>query len=306
MTLKLLQFNCQSIIPNKNKIEFFINKYNYDIVILSEIFACNENFKILNYNTIFKTRNDNYGGVAILLKKNINFKKIKYTTPYDIIIVETSNLKVNFKIASVYFPPNTVRVNEFEREMRSLTQFFSNDENVIIAGDFNARHVEYGDSICLPRGTKLKNLIDITDFTALNNGSHTFNRYQDNALHSSVLDLTFTNSVQEIKWKTLKSPITGSHHLPIHMEVENSARDISSFICLEELKTKLKVIKLDSNINNITSLFQDEIKKCTMKNSKFVPKSWWSVETGRTYQLYKAAFQKLNKFFNQENQKIII
>lgn len=69
MTLKILQFNCQSITPNKNKIEFFLNKNNYDIVILSEIFRCEKSFKIINFNLIFKTRNDNYGGVAILLKK---------------------------------------------------------------------------------------------------------------------------------------------------------------------------------------------------------------------------------------------
>lgn len=77
--MKIIQYNCQSFRANKSNIEFYLNKFNVDICILSEIFnfdQLDDTYKLFHYNLIAKTRDDHYGGVAIGFKKAIKFKKI--------------------------------------------------------------------------------------------------------------------------------------------------------------------------------------------------------------------------------------
>ena len=88
----ILQFNVQSLTPNKNSIEFFMNTKKIDILCLAEIWKVEKNFKILNYNLVIKTNLNGYGGVAIALRKSINYKEINYCTEHDILIIETTNL----------------------------------------------------------------------------------------------------------------------------------------------------------------------------------------------------------------------
>lgn len=89
--VKILQFNCQSLTPNKDKISHYLNNNNIDIAILSEIFKHNDSTRIPNYYITTKTRQDGFGGVAVLLKNDIKSIKLKYNTNQDILIVETTN-----------------------------------------------------------------------------------------------------------------------------------------------------------------------------------------------------------------------
>ena len=140
--MKICQYNCQSLKNNKSTINFYLNNYNVDICLLSEMFKCEDsdpNYKIINYNVIVKTRKDNYGGTAIAFRKNIKVRQIKFTTDYDILIAQTTNLSKNFTIVSVYFPPK-VRLVAFKNEIEKLLIFLTSFSNVILARDFNARN----------------------------------------------------------------------------------------------------------------------------------------------------------------------
>lgn len=80
--VNLLQHNIQSLTKNKSVLDFFLNKWNIDICLLSEIFNYEDNnlrSKIKNYNVISKKRQDNYGGVAIVFKNSIKIKKYSLT-----------------------------------------------------------------------------------------------------------------------------------------------------------------------------------------------------------------------------------
>lgn len=288
---------------NKDKLEFFLNNNQYDIVILSEIFKCENYFKILNYNIIYKTRSDGYGGVALLFKKGIKFRQINYDTQYDILIAKTTNLKHNIKIVATYFPPNAINNNDFEQIINNLFSFLEREQDVFIAGDMNARCIDFGDSVDKSRGTMLKHLIDQSEYKLLNNGSPTFVNLQGTTKYSSVLDITLTNSIKEIRWKTLDTRITASHHLPIHIEMEIVQQNISNFICTKTLKVKLKKVNIQADIHNITDTIQEEIRKCTINISNRTPKGWWNSETEKYFKIYKAAFQKANKFTSPENIK---
>jgi len=68
MTIKVLQYNIQSLTANNNKqlLELFLVNNNTDIAILSEIWASNNSMcSLANYNFVCKPRNDGYGGVGI-------------------------------------------------------------------------------------------------------------------------------------------------------------------------------------------------------------------------------------------------
>lgn len=169
--LRILQYNIQSFKNNKNFIEFFANKNNYDIIILSEIFSEDKRCrnKLINYNLVQKFRPDGYGGVAIGVRKKINISIIEYDTDYDILIIKTSNLQRNVVIVSVYFPPTTSNTC-FIEEVSKLLLFLENFQNVILCGDFNARNEAWGDNLTSIKGRELRMLITEAGFLCLNNG----------------------------------------------------------------------------------------------------------------------------------------
>lgn len=123
--VKVLQLNVQSLNKNLNTLNYYINNNNIDICILSEIFEYNYNVKLTNFKIIAKTRPDNYGGVAILIKNEIQFRQLNFNTNLDILIIETLNLKSNFTIASAYFPPNMPTAN-FTKTIHDLIDYLDN------------------------------------------------------------------------------------------------------------------------------------------------------------------------------------
>lgn len=299
--VRILQFNCQSLIPNKDKISHFLNTNNIDIALLSEIFKHNNSTKITNFNLVTKTRQDGFGGVAILLKNDIKFRKIKYETNLDIILIETTNLNPNFIFTAVYFPPNNLPQRTFKEEIVKLLNFLDSQPNVMIGGDFNARNISWGDSINIPRGVLLEKLLIESNFRILNNGSPTYNRFTDPTLHASVLDISIVNSLIDWTWKTVNIPITGSHHKPIIMESNNVTIQIRTFIARKQLLINLSKIKLSNDLDRITDTFAEELRKCTYKCKSRVPKAWWNDITNKNYRIYIAAWQKCLKFTTPEN-----
>lgn len=184
--MKILQYNCQSLKNNTDRISFYLNKIGYVIVVLSEVFSNkNRTNKIINFNLIEKTRADGYGGVAIGLRKNIKFNRIRYQCD-DIVIIRTNNLKRNFYICTVYFPPS-MKINCFS-SISNLVYFLEPFNDVLILGEFNVRNINWGDVLNTPRGTLLENLLHQTDFSILNNGDFI------NDSSGSVLDLSISNT----------------------------------------------------------------------------------------------------------------
>lgn len=299
--VKLLQYNCQGLLHNKDRISYFLDKNHIDIAIFSEIFKW-ENFnKLPNFNIIYKTRPDGYGGVAIALKKEINYRKIQYQTTQDIVIVETTNLTPNIKIAATYFPPNRIQQATFAKEFEKLVNFFENDLTALIAGDMNARNEAYGDPVSLPRGIKLKSIIDNSQFRILNDGSPTFNRFHDHSRHHSVLDLSLTNTNHNWNWRTLDVSITGSHHKPIMMDLKNTSIERKPFISSKKVMEQLPKLEIHPNIDEISNCIQSLISKNTYIVKSRSPKSWWDQRADKSYKEYRRSLKICNQFTNPDN-----
>lgn len=302
--MNILQYNIQSLRKNKNNLEFYINKWNINICILSEIFNFDENESasfIPNFNIIVRKRQDNYGGVAIALKKDIKFKKINLNTPLDIIICETTNLSTNFTIVSVYFP-HSVKGNEIKNELFKLLTFLNGKSNVIIAGDFNARNKDFGDSFTTVRGKAVKTIFDDSIFRCINTGKKTFKKSLTDNSQGSVLDLTFTNIASDISWEATNTTIGGSHHYPIIIKINNCTTKPKQFLAKRHLLKSLMKIKLTPNIHEIQSTMQSTIKNSTFKISQNkIPKPWWDENVERCYRLKVAAQKSFDLCKSGEN-----
>lgn len=272
----ICQYNVQSLKTNKSSLEFFLNTYKVDICAVSEIFSFDESklyTNIMNYNSITKTRDDNYGGVAIFLKKCIKFKKLLFESPLDILICETTNLNKNI-IASVYFT-HSVKNDSLRTEIIKLLTFLEFGNNVIICGDFNARSPFFGDTMTSSRGNLIHQLFEQFDFRYLNSGEKTFKKsITDPLCVGSVLDLTFTNSTLAIKWYVHQGVIGGSHHYLVMSEIFtcNSIKFISKQKLLEKIKNTSILPEFDNIENNLQNAIKDS--SFVLDSSKHTPKTW--------------------------------
>ena len=139
--LKIIQWNCRSIVENKANSIDFLKGNAADIIILNETWLKSKykQFKITGYNIIRKDReNKRGGGVAILLTKKLNWTEIKInyncTNKLETCGVQLSN--PDFKIIAIYRPPDT---DISTKEWTDFIKQFGN-KNIVIRGDCNAHH----------------------------------------------------------------------------------------------------------------------------------------------------------------------
>ncbi|XP_058984266.1 uncharacterized protein LOC131805046 [Musca domestica] len=226
---------------------------------MSQLLSIDEsqnNTSICNYNIVSK---NNYGGVAILLKNNIKFKKIQFEIPLDIIICQIINMSNNITIASIYFP-HSIRASEIKYELEKLLCFLESRTDVLICGDFNARHSCYGDSFDSHRGNIVKSFFDSSNFYTPYNGNFTFKKRSTDTT-GSVLDLSFTNTTLTTSWKVQPFTIGGSHHYPIVINIGISNITNQRFLAKKKLLKSVNNANINPRFDDIHATFKDEIKK---------------------------------------------
>lgn len=114
------------------------------------------------------SENDGFHGVGILIRKGISFRRIPFVSSSDVVIVTTLNIEPNVVIASVYFPPQ-MDIQTFHDDVTRLPDLLYRFTNVLLAGNFHARHSILGDITITCRGKALANLINASSFRCLNN-----------------------------------------------------------------------------------------------------------------------------------------
>ena len=91
------------------------------------------------YNSVYSNRPDGYGGVAILIKKNLKFKLRPLPNPLvnlEVISITVLNwLGVELDVFSVYSPNGSAASDPFNSLFQSVANNYS-----IIGGDVNAHH----------------------------------------------------------------------------------------------------------------------------------------------------------------------
>lgn len=141
-SLKIIQFNCCGITSRTNQTEFkyFLNIHNPDIVLLSETFLKPNHKFIVPYYKIYRTDRleKNRGGTAILIKSNIKHKTIN--PPQSNSFNDTTGIKVylNGQTITIFGIYSTNKIVELD-----IKNLMNQDNKVLIAGDFNAKHKDW-------------------------------------------------------------------------------------------------------------------------------------------------------------------
>lgn len=266
--LNVMFWNCRSIRNKYIELFDFLLRENIDVCLLSETWL-----KPLNrlyhpsYNCIRVDRETTGGGVALLIRKTINYVELPVvnTEMIENVGIEIiSNTSTNIKIFSTYFPGGSSS-RELQRKFNSdLRKLFSQTGHYILCGDMNSRHRNWG---CLRANSWGNILTQFTSFfpiTILNTDDPTYIPSSSRST-PSTLDLIMTNVPYFVSQPVVANEL-GSDHLPVkfylhfsptlnnHVDLDYSRANWLGYRSF--LKNEFKHISL--NFDDMTTIQIDE------------------------------------------------
>jgi len=154
---------------NYNQLLILIKTHSPHIISLQETHI--QHFHSLptpiNYNILTNIASNRFGGVALLIHKSIQHTQSNINEDVEAIAAEIKS-KENFKIYSIYISPN----KSFSRH--NLNNVINiNNETVMITGDFNSWHQNWGSTHSNSRGKTIAKYIEQSQVTLLNDKSPT-------------------------------------------------------------------------------------------------------------------------------------
>jgi hypothetical protein len=152
-----------------------------DVICLQETFFKDTTIvSFPGYTVLRKDRDDGYGGVAILIRKEISYSKFVSIDDIEGVSVTIGTVSGPLEVINIYCPPNAV----FDEA--TFADIFQR-QNALICGDFNAKSTLWGSPKRDHRGKVIEGILDNCDKVVLNTGLST-RFYQGGVSH---LDLTF-------------------------------------------------------------------------------------------------------------------
>lgn len=236
--INIMQWNSRSAVSNKYSLQNFLSNNKVDIALISETwFKPNVVVNFNGYNLVRKDRFDGKAGVAILIKKSLNFRELQIINNFsDDVLVCGAEVKFNsnltLSLLSIYRPPN---INTTLNEWKNV--FSQVQAPLIIGGDLNAHNYLWGSSKNDHVGIQIVNAADDLELININNGSAT--RLEKPGCQKSVVDITLASSdiVHKITWNVIPDTL-GSDHYPILMNLD--CQLLSSEIIYPRTKWNIK------------------------------------------------------------------
>lgn len=218
--LKIIYFNCNSLILRVNEFYQYLIDEKVDVALLSETFLKSKHIlKLTGYVILRRDANDNTrgGGVAILLREGIIFKELSLpslrTLPHLLgvrVYDETGN---DLVLVSTYIPNDIPVIDS-----RDVAVIFRLGNKVLFAGDMNSRHRMWKCASENMRGKSLEKFIrSRTDLTLHVPEAPTYFPY-DTSRQPSYIDLSITKGLR-VNGRPVSVPITDSDHNPVSILV---------------------------------------------------------------------------------------
>lgn len=284
--LKILLINANSLIAlsRRHFLDSLLNDKKPDIVLVSET-KLKPRFKLSfrNYKVVRSDRIDSPGGgCAIIIKENIKFEISKIENinilEYCSIIITNSINHKKLRICSIYNKKGEQDISA------DLSTIFSASQNtdIIVGGDFNARNTAWGDTAVNKSGKVVKEWLDKYD--ARFNVSHipTLHPTREN----SFLDFFIINNSLNIEYSNnhplyLKTFPYDSDHMGVELIITNQKMtqttpvlrfdytntDVMKF--RRHIDTLMQQNHLDTNRN----LTNDEIVNATYRYNTIMKKA---------------------------------
>lgn len=219
LQLKILQWNIRSVNSNYHNLINFIGDEQPDVVFLNETWLKKDfKFRVKHFKIVRNDRLDGKGGVATLIKDNLDFEVILNSSNNLNGLFQYIKIKIgNLYLVNIYNAPNNVLDNT------TLNQVFkiNKEDKLVIMGDLNAHHQIWGSNKNNINGLRIVEYINKYNYIILNESISTrMNRPGENI---SPLDLTIVS--QNIscisEWKILND-LGNSDHFPTVCSIGNS------------------------------------------------------------------------------------
>lgn len=209
----IMSWNCNSIKNKQQDLYHIINTMNPQIIFLNETrLRPEQTLKYANYHTERQDRlNNTGGGVACLIHKTINYRRIKnLQTRIEHVTLELNN---NVWISGGYAPPESIR------DANDIEVFFPLNMRAILIGDLNAKHTTWINPRNNAAGRILFNhIINNPDLLIHHPDQPTRYPSTQNG-RPSTIDIALTKHINDVQMYT-KTTLC-SDHLPIFVEWKN-------------------------------------------------------------------------------------
>lgn len=217
--LNIVQWNAQSLLSNQYIFSLFLYEKNIHIAVLCETWLKpRHHIRFKNYEFVRLDSGNDHNGVAILIHKSLNFKKLDTFSDDSIQNIAIRLYYGNNKeltILSLY-SPKLCSLPFTKQKFNNLIQ--SLPEPLVIAGDFNALHHNWGCMTSDTRGSDILECVDDNSLVILNDGQMTTvgsHRWRQNALDLTIVSPELAVSCD---WSVHDDPL-GSYHLPVITKV---------------------------------------------------------------------------------------
>jgi len=151
-SLSIFLWNANGLKQHSNELFYLLHHKNIDIALITEThLSTTSNISFNGYSIIRADHPDrtSHGGAAIIIKSSLFYNEMPSTNES---YLQAANIKIkinnfNITISSAYFPPNQpISEPKIHSFFHSLGNF------LIIGGDFNAKHSQWGSRYTNTRG----------------------------------------------------------------------------------------------------------------------------------------------------------
>lgn len=236
-TLKCIQFNARGLNKDfKNEFKTYLNQTQPDVVLLSETWWTDNYVPTFsNYKNGFLNREIGKGGVALLVKKDLQMARIPVKQFLKSKIVDVSvtiSTKTKIHIYSIYCPDGN------ESILNLLYHLPGRTNPCIIGGDFNGHSPRWFNSHLSNKiGREISNFLTNSDNFTLLTPKNLPTRIYSVTMKKSTLDLTIMSTQLALCSSIKLGPYLGSDHLPIVFRLLTKEKIIKQKI---QLKWKFK------------------------------------------------------------------
>jgi len=256
----------------------------YDILALSETWlTVDSRFALRNFITFRKDSASHFGGgLALAVRSSLTYSYIDNSISFKGRL-DSQAISIHFDnydltIISIYrYPRGSLSLEEYS----ALFAFCLSFANVILLGDFNAHHSEWGNERSDNEGELLLSSAVETSFTCINSGSPTF--LTRPGQRTSAIDLTFISSsiIGLCDWAVLEDTFLSDHYPTTTLFNRTPTRRsfFSHKIRHSKLQDELFVKNLFSSLDTLRESLSDPLLNPVQKYSCFTEhllRQWFS------------------------------
>jgi Exonuclease III len=204
---KILFWNANSIRNKKHELLHLMQSQKIPIALISEThLRLDEKFSTRNFISYRYDRQNRGGGVAVIIHKSIKHNKIQLPqlNRLEAVGIQITVNRKKLNIIAGYNPPGDLATVDSETILSPRT---------ILAGDFNAKHTDWGSRANNKAGRKLSDLQNRSNFQIIGPDRPTYILNQANR-QPDILDIAMA--------KDISSPVRievmnelNSDHLPV-------------------------------------------------------------------------------------------